>query len=113
MAHCPSLEIDGDGGKRDGAGIAGKAPIAGAGESVDVLDEAEERFDRRAMLDDALVAPHLCRGERQAAMASAHDAIPDAAPFQALASLFAVIGFVGIDDLLVAADELFGRSRSR
>ena len=41
-------------------------------------------------------------------MASAHDAILDAAPLQVLATLFAVIGFVGIDDLLVAADELFG-----
>lgn len=42
-------------------------------------------------------------------MAPADDAIADAGQRQPVAALFAVISLVGIDNLLVAADELVGR----
>ena len=55
LVSGPSLEVDGDGSERDGAGVSDQSSVAGAREAIDVLEQTEERFDGRALLDNALV----------------------------------------------------------
>src|SRR5579872_6043189 len=60
------------------------------------------------MLGQTLVAAEFGAGEGLTQMASAHDAVGDAAKRQFLAPFFAVIGFVGIDHFLVSTNQLIG-----
>ena len=75
----PSLEVDGDCGERDGAGVAFETSIASPGEAVDVLEEVEDWLDGTALLCEAVVAIPFPASEWLTRMAAAHDAIGDAA----------------------------------
>jgi len=58
------------------------------------------------MLGNALIAADFGGRQFSPGMASPHDGILDAAQGQALSPFLAVVSLVGIDDLLVAADQM-------
>ena len=108
LAICPSFEINGDGCQRDGAGVPDKASVSSSGKTVDIFEQAEERLDSATVFANARIAADFCRRERAVVMTSAHDAIADATQGEVLSPFSAVVSFVGIDDLLVTADQMVG-----
>jgi len=76
----PAFDVHGGGSEMERCGVARKTAVAGAGEAIDVLEEREPRFDRRAAGHQQRVAPDLpARGRRPAPMPPPHDAVADAA----------------------------------
>ena len=107
---CGTAQVEGDGDEGDLGCRLGQAEIAGADKAHPPLPDGEGGLDRGASAGDQPVEPgQPLRQLRMVPVGPAHDPRLDARGVQALAPRLGIVGHVGIDRLLVAADQKVGR----
>src|SRR5262249_34068526 len=111
MEHAPSLEVHGRYCEIEGTGIASQAAIACTREAVHILEQRKQWFDGSADARDQRVAAYDRWTGRVPTIAPTRDPVADAKRLEARPASIAVIGLVGIDALLVPADQLVRRDR--
>src|ERR1700760_4801813 len=109
--HHPSFEVHGEAQKSQMCPVACQTEIAGARQAVDALETSEDLLYRGAAPSPGFVKTLLTLGQRMMLVGPEHQPRLDTSGGQAAAPLVLVIGLIGINRLLVAADQLVGRNR--
>src|SRR3954447_5038012 len=107
----PSFEVHGQAEKTQMGMIACQAQIAGSRPAVDALEAREDLLDRGAAPSHGVVEALLPFGQGMMLVGPEHQPRLDAPGSQPGATLMLVIGLVGVDRLLVTADQFVGGHR--